>query len=47
MGARQRILTIRLMEKVNADPVVAARLGIVPVNVEQVLRRQEAGKSNI
>ena len=32
MSVRERILTIRLLEKVNANPVYAKAFGIVVVN---------------
>lgn len=32
MSVRERILTIRLMEKANADPAYAEALGILIVN---------------
>ena len=32
MGVQERIRTIRLMEKLEANPVVAEKLGVVVVN---------------
>ena len=32
MGVRERIRAIRLMEKLEANPAVAERLGVVAVN---------------
>lgn len=32
LGVRERILTIRLLKKVNVSPAVAEKLGIVVIN---------------
>ena len=40
MSVRERILTIRLMEKVNANPSVAEALGIVAQNRTAEPKRQ-------
>ena len=45
MSVRERILTIRLMEKVNANPVYAEAFGIVVVNGRAEPERQTASNS--
>ena len=42
VSVRERILTIRLMEKVNANPVYAEAFGIVVVNGSAESMRQTA-----
>ena len=45
MGVRERIFTIRLMEKVNANPVYAEAFGIVVVNGPAEPEQQTASNS--
>ena len=45
MSVRERILTIRLMEKVNANPVYAEAFGIVAQNGHTEPKRQAAFNS--
>ena len=45
VSVRERILTIRLMEKVNANPVYAEAFGIVVVNGSAEPMRQTASNS--
>jgi len=46
LGVRERILAIRLMEKITANPAVADRLGVVVVNelhnVQEVINTEKA-----
>ena len=45
VSVRERILTIRLMEKVNANPAYADAFGIVVVNGRAEPERQTASNS--
>ena len=45
VSVRERILTIRLMEKVNANPAYAEAFGIVVVNGHAEPERQTASNS--
>ena len=45
MSVRERILTIRLMEKVNANPAYANAFGIVVVNGLAEFEQQTASNS--
>ena len=45
MSVRERILTIRLMEKVSANPAYAEALGIVVQNGLTERKRQAGNKS--
>ena len=45
MSVRERILTIRLMEKVNANPAYAEAFGIVVVNGHAEPELQTASNS--
>jgi len=45
VSARERIFTIRLMEKANANPVYAEAFGIVVVNGPAEPKRQTASNS--
>ena len=45
MSVRERILTIRLMEKVNANPAYVEAFGIVVVNGHAEPERQTASNS--
>jgi len=45
VGVRERILTIRLMEKVNANPAYAEAFGIVAQNGPAEPERQTASNS--
>ena len=45
VSVRERILTIRLMEKVNANPAYAEAFGIVVVNGQAEQKRQTASIS--
>ena len=40
LGVRERILSIRLMEKITANPAVAEKLGIVVVNEIQAVQER-------
>ena len=40
LGVRERILAIRLMEKITANPAVAEKLGIVVVNEIQAVQER-------
>ena len=45
VSVRERILSIRLMEKVNANPAYADAFGIVVVNGQAEPKRQTASNS--
>ena len=45
VSVRERILTIRLMEKVNANPAYAKAFGIVVANGQSEPNRQTASNS--
>ena len=47
MSVRERILTIRLMEKANANPAYAEAFGIVVADGQVKLERQTASNSAI
>lgn len=46
-GVRERILTVRLMERVKANPAVAEKLGIALVNgIHDVKKQKGVGKAD-
>ena len=45
MGVRERILSIRLMEKANVNPAVAEQLGIVVHKQQEIIDEDKVDKA--